>query len=170
LNIERVVLLIVFSVAFGFSTGVSQFEEVPNGLELLWAKVAMGEQSSEYRNLNMTIAVKNISASEITLLTENLQDDLVNYKDWPDKPWEIHLNFMAFQIDSNNQYLIPPVSTFSPVTLKPGEATIIKHTYKDHKNMKKAVVVFDMLSPVNDRYHTWSGRLRSGLISFKYTK
>jgi hypothetical protein len=152
-----------------FSGGVQPFDQTPNGLELLWSELTMGKQSPDFQNLIVAIAVRNISDSEITLLTENLQDDLVNYKDRPEKPLEIHIDFNAF-IMENGKDIIPPLSAFSPLTLKPDGTTIIRHICKVHRIVKEAIVVFDMFSPVSDRYHTWKGRLRSGLVSVKYTK
>jgi hypothetical protein len=148
----------------GVSPDHMPFEQVSNGLEMLWAKVTKHKQSPEYQSLLVTFAVRNISDSKVTILTDNLQDDLVSYKEWPDKPREIHIDYTAIKME-NNREIIPPLSTFSPATLKPGGTIIIKHIYKDFKNVKKAIVVFDMFNPVTDLYHTWKGRLRSDLVT-----
>ena len=166
MNTKRAVAFILFCIFLGISMGFSQFEKTPNGLELLWTKVTMGEKSPEYQTFIITIAIKNVSDSNITILTENLQDDLWRYKD---KPWELHIDLSALQKE-NDTILIPLLSKYSPVTMKPGGTTAIRHVYKDRKNVKKAIVVLDMCNPVSDRYHTWRGRLRSELLVIKDAK
>jgi hypothetical protein len=165
MNTKRVGVFLLFALFFCASRGVSQFEEAPDGLALLWTTATAGEPSSEFQNIVITMAVKNVSDSNIVILTENLQDDLWMYKE---KPWELHLDLSAFQKE-NDTILIPLLSTYAPVTVKPKEVTTIRHVYKDRKHVKEAVIVFDMCNPVCDRYHTWSGRLRSKLLLFKGT-
>jgi hypothetical protein len=88
---------------------------------------------------------------------------------YKDKPWELHIDLSALQKE-NDTILIPLLSKYSPVTMKPGGTTAIRHVYKDRKNVKKAIVVLDMCNPVSDRYHTWRGRLRSELLVIKDAK
>lgn len=95
------------------------------------------------------------------VLTKNLQTEFWNYKD---PPKELHITISTLLVQ-NGQAVHPPLSHFSPVTLKLGESIAIEQDYLDRKGIKDVALVYDMLNSTSEKYGTGLGRIRSPVVS-----
>ena len=155
------ILAITFFLA-GFAQAAEQ-RDTSNGLEVVKVFVMTDSKGISKDDLIILLYVKNVSDFPITLLTHNLQDELYLYAD---RPKELSLNLSTSK-SIDGAKVIPSLWDFSPVIINPKEIAEIGHFYKDKRDLKEIVVVYDMLNEWSERFNTWKGRIRSEVIEIK---
>lgn len=111
-----IILLMILSLFVQLSFGANQ-EDINNGLQIIDALAATNPKGTNENDLIIVIYVKNISESPITVLTQNLQDEIFLYED---RPKELHICLSASQLVAGAK-VIPSFYDFFPVNLNPGE-------------------------------------------------
>jgi len=134
---------------------------VSNGLEFGTVTATSEVEPSNLQRISFKFTLRNVGKANLKVLTKNFQTEFWNYKD---PPKELHITISALPIQ-NGQAVHPPLTHFSPVTLKPGESIAIKQDYLDRKGIKDVALVYDMLNSTSEKYGTWRGRIRSPVVS-----
>lgn len=133
---------------------------VSNGLEFGTVTATSEVGPSNSKRISFKFTLRNMGKASLTVLTKNFQIEFWNYKD---PPKELHITLSALPMQ-NGQVVHPPLTHFSPVTLKPGESVAIQQDYIDRRGIEDVALVYDMLNSTSEKYGTWRGRIRSPVV------
>jgi hypothetical protein len=139
---------------------------VPNGLEFGSVKAIANPESPKLRRISFRFTLHNVGMSSVTVLTQNLQSELWDYKD---PPKELRITISALPVQ-NSRSIHPPLAHFSPINLKPGGAVELEKDYLDRKGITDVVLVYDMLNSTSEKYGTWQGRIKSAAVRISGTR
>ena len=146
--------------------GAARAQDVAKGLQVVRSMVVSDQDSTTRDDLRVLLWVKNIGEKDVTVLTRGLQLTLFNHTD---KPKELSID-LSSQMNIDGAPVIPSLSDLSPVTLKTGEIALIKVPYRDRKNLKTVVLIYDMRNDLSKRFRAWDGIVRSDEVEVMKTK